>query len=131
MGYYSSVAIEITKEEEPKFLEMIENTHEIEDYEHKMINPAKRLLEYAVRSKHKDYLWNKDLRTRKEIDVVVYEWEDVKWYYEGAHAIDSYLKELDNYGFARVGEETGDCEVKYEGFLDETLLRINSYISIG
>ena len=129
MGYYSSVAIEITKDEEAKFLEIIEDHKSPDDYQ--VPNHAKTALEWADRMEMKDWLWDKGFRSRNQIDAVIYYWDEVKWYYDGPEFIEKAMKQLDNYHFCRVGEEIGDCEEQYDGYLDGTLINVHSYINIG
>ena len=132
MGYYSEVAIEILKAEEPEFLKMVDEYvtphHPHTTY---VPNEAKELISFATRTEREDYLWSEDYSERETVDVVVYYWNSIKWYYDGAHAIDSFLAKLNHYGFCRVGEEIGDVVEEWEGQLDGTLINVRSYIDIG
>lgn len=91
MGYYSDVALVLTKDGDEKLREMLSSTPHLQEFFDK----------YALNHE-----------THPETGAVLYFWESIKWYGKDCEQIDDLIGDLDGdlYCFMRVGESAGDCE---------------------
>lgn len=108
MGYYSEVAIGMSKKAHEKFIafltgEMLKGKFDADD------ESPFEVLENAEKTEYEN--------------AIVYKWDSIKWYsdYKSISAIEEALDNLDdiseddsdsNYIFIRVGEESDDIETR-------------------
>ena len=107
MGYYSDVALVLTREGDEKLRERLVAVPHLQDYFDKFC---------------------KCHETDPETGAVLYFWESIKWYGEDCKQIDNLIGDLDYdwYCFMRVGEDAGDCEARGNYYDDHFDLRIET-----
>ena len=107
MGYYSDVALVLTREGDEKLREALGSMPHLQEFFDK-------------------YCLNHE--TDPETGAVLYYWELIKWYGEDCEQIDNLIGDLDGdwYCFMRVGESVGDCEERGNYYDDHFDLRIET-----